>query len=336
MASQERPEIAPDEEEFYALVVRHFDAAYYLQMYQDVAQAGLDLPAHWLNQGFAEDRQISRSVVVRRGRIARKSSDRIWRHYRWRGEDIAVKLIAPVPTDVISQIVNQGRHDPVVQAEGPDSIATLIPADRENVHIDVVGLQRAIPHGMEFLLIVPTLSMSQERSIATDLVTSLIATGVRSIQTIVADHEFSESPDERPVPGPFQMTKVLFWRDFWVEGPEAVKLWQLAQLIRVLKPRVMIVADSRHGHEIVARFGRVLSERTKIFCIYTAADQGGGFAARLPRRTLPFATALTDDAVVAGKLREQYDDVLGHGVVVVPHDSPAALVDAVAALFVRT
>lgn len=330
------PELAPEEEEFFALIVEHFDAAYYIEKYSDAAQFGVAPLEHWLSRGVKEGRQISRSIVLRYGKIAKRSTSRIWRHYRWRGEDIAVRLTKAILPDVMTQIFNQGRHDPAVLAAGVDAIAKLNQQDRENVHIDVVGLQLAIPHGIEFLLIVPNLSTSGEQRLAIDLVAALNDAGFRSIQTIVVtDQECSDSIEELAVPEPFQMNNVLFWQDFWIYGPEAVKLGQLAQLVRVLAPRVTIVANGRHGYELVARFGRALSGCTQIYCIYTEAAQSRDLGARFPRWTLPFATALTDDVTLAARLREQYGDVLGHGVEVLPRDSPAAFQEAVVALFGR-
>jgi malonyl-CoA O-methyltransferase len=328
-----RAETAPEEEEFFALVAEHFNAAYYLETYNDVAQAGADPLEHWLNFGAREERQISRSIALRYGKNAARSSDRIWKHYRWRGQDIAVRLIEPMPPEVISQIVNQGRHDLAVLAAGANTIAKLSPLDREYVHLDVAGLQRAIPRGMEFLLIVPSLDMGEDQRLATDLVAALRDAGIRSIQMIVADQESSGSFDELLIPEPLRTTNVLFWQDFWVEGPEALKLVQLAQLIRVLRPRGTIVAGSRRGQEMVARYSGALSQRTKVYCIYTDAAQSIEFAARFPPGTLPFVTVLTDD--IAAPLREQNGDLLRHGVVILPRGSPAAFLDAVAALFVR-
>ena len=121
-----------------------------------------------------------------------------------------------------------------------------------------------------------------------------------------------------------------------MQGPETLKLVQLAQLIRLLRPRVTIVADSPRGYEVVARFGCALSERTKIYCVYTDAADGRDFATRFARRTLPVAAVLTDDTVLAAKLRAQYGDVSGHDVAVLPRHSRDALADAVAALFGRS
>jgi hypothetical protein len=327
--------IGPEDEEIFAFIIDHFDATYYLELYHDVAHAGVDPLEHWLNHGVQEGRQISRSVVLRYGKDARNSSGRTWRRHRWRGQDIAVRLIEPMPPEAVSQIVNQARHDATILAAGADVIAKLVPLDRENAHLDVAGLQRAMSRSIEFLLIVPNLSSSGDHGFLTEVVAALRAAGFQSIQTIVVDQEPTESLYASTIPEPLRNTNVVFWQDFWVQGPETLKLVQLAQLIRVLRPRVTIVADSERGYEVVARFGRVLSEHTKIYCAYSGAADSRDFAAHFARRTRLVAIALTDDAIQAAKLRQQYGDLLGQDVALLPRRAPADFARAVATLFGR-
>ena len=68
--------------------------------YQDVVQAGVDPFDHWLNHGVSEGRQISSSVMLRYGKDARNSTERNWRHYRWRDDDVAARLTEPMPHEV--------------------------------------------------------------------------------------------------------------------------------------------------------------------------------------------------------------------------------------------
>jgi hypothetical protein len=324
-------EIAPEEEAFFAFIAEHFNSFYYLGSYSDVAEAGVDPLEHWLNAGFKEGRQISNSIVLRYGKVANRSTNRNWRHYRWRGEDIAVRLIEPIPPDVVTQILNQARHDPEVLAAGQGNTGNL--GHRESVGpIDVAGLQRAIPNAVEFLVLAPNLGTGDDQKLTTNVVDALNVAGFRSIQTLVVDQESPVGFDESHVPEPFRATNVRFWLDFSVANPG---LARLAQFIRLLRPRATIVANTRDGREIVAQFGRALSERTRLFCIYTSSGSGHEIDVRFPRRTLPFATGLTDDSVLAAGLRDQFGDVLGHEAVLLPSrlQSPAAFHDAVMALF---
>jgi hypothetical protein len=315
--------------EFCALVGKYFDADYYKQSYVDVASTGLDPLEHWLSHGFREGRQFSRSVLVRVGTIAKRSADRNWRFFRWRGIDMAFRILPPVAPSVMSQIINQGQHDSAVLAPGVDAIKNLVFSDREDVHLNVAGLQDAIQDDPEFLLIVPT--AEGEQGLVSDLAGALRAPPFGVVQTIITEQESANAADQPASPECFEATQPVFWRDFWIEGPEHVKLWQLAQLIRVLRPRVTIVAGSRHGYEAVARFGRCLMEHTKLFCVYAAADEG--VFSHYVSRTLPFAVALTDDEPLATDWRERYGDILGHAVVTVQCQSSTLLLDTVVALF---
>jgi hypothetical protein len=328
-ASSRESEVVSEGEVFSDFVKEHFDAAYYRECYNDVAISGLDPLEHWLDRGFAERRQISRSIILRYGNVAKRSSSRIWKHYRWRNEDIAVRLIKPIPPEVLAQIVRQTRHDKTVLAAGEDSITQLSIQDRENVHLNVAGLQRALPFGTEFLLIVPDPHKLKEQGLVAGLVLALSNAGFRSIQTIVVDQE--SRPDHEPsaITDNFRSNNVLFWHDFWIHGPEGVKLRQLAQMISVLRPRVTIVADSRRGYEMTALYGRALAKGTKMYCIYTVGAED--FAPL----TLPFAAALTDDIEFADRLRDQYSRNLGHGVVTLPHHSEPSFDGAVTDLFGR-
>jgi hypothetical protein len=207
--------------------------------------------------------------------------------------------------------------------------------DRENLQLDVAGLQRAIPHDVEFLVIVPNLDPNGDQSFTIDLVSTLSDIGIGTIHTLVADQESPEGLERTSIPVAFQATHVLFWQDFWIQGPDAVRLGQLAQLISVLRPRATIIANSNEGREMIARYGRALSGRTKIYCLYTKRADGSDFWGHFLHRILPFATILTDDNILAAGLRQQRGDRSPDEVVVLPRHSTVVLRDAVAALFGR-
>jgi hypothetical protein len=335
-ALHRRYRVSSEEEDFVAFVTAHFDAAYYLSANGDVAQAGVDPLEHWLNSGVKEGRQISKSTSIRFGKIAKRSSDRNWTHYRWLGDDVAVRLINPIPPEILTQISNQARHDPAIRA----ALATTIVhrGEREsNLPVDVAGLRRAIPREAEYLFLVPRLT--SEQTLAADIIAVLCEHVSGNIQTIVTDQESSEGDPWPDIPGPFRSTNIAFWPDFVIYGPEFLRM---AQLVRILRPRVTVIAESRAGREMVAQFGRTLSQSMKLYCVYTGADEASGPDACFPRRTLPFAAALTDDPIFANKLREDYGDFLGHNLVALPagsktqRSSTAEFKDAVIALFERT
>jgi hypothetical protein len=327
-----------EEEAFIAFAREHFDAAFYWNINNDAAQTDTDPLEHWFQHGISEGRQISRAIVLRYGKAAKRSTNRNWKHYRWRKQDVAAQLINPIPPEIMSQIANQAQHDPSVLPANM-TIASL-GAREGNAQIDVAGLQRGALSGMEFSVIVPSLARSEEQEFTADLVAALSSRTPRSIQTIVTDQESVDSY-KTPIPEPLRATKILFWQDFLIHSPAVLGL---AQLIRILRPRVTIIANSSQGYEMVKCFGRTLSKCTKLYCVYTDKGRGSEFTSHFTHWTLPFATAVTDSAALADKIRGKCDDRLGPSVVVLPaqmtssdqaqtQHSCDAFTNAVAALF---
>jgi hypothetical protein len=329
-----------DDDVFSKFLAEHFDAAYYLRSYEDVAKAEVDPLEHWLNCGIKEGRQISKSIDLRFGTAAKRSSSRVWKHFDWRNQHIAARLIRPIPHTIASQIFKQARHDRAVLAAGQDRIARLREIARENIYIDVTGLRRALPNSVEFLLIVSSLGVFGGENLMRQFVAALNDASSSTVQTIVIGEDSGDT-DRRPhVPEPFRSTNVLFWDEFWTHTPQwRGKAWgrdgaaKLAQLIRLLHPRGTIVADSHRGHEMLFRFGRAISERTKLCCLYTG-DQCT--AKPSTPQAFPFATTLTDDVIFAGWLREQNTNARRHDVVILPRGSQAGLAEVVTRLFGST
>jgi hypothetical protein len=315
---------------FPDVIATQFDAAFYLETYKDVAQAGTDPWQHWLSFGWQEDRQISRYTAVRYGNDAARSTDRGWKLYRWQGHDIAVKMFDRLPQQITAQIASQRRHDPAILAAGEVDIAKLGLLDRENAHLDVAGLRRAFLAAPDYLAIVPGLTTSGGALPGT-LLAALRDLG--SVRTIVTDQGSPAAAETNSIAKPLDLTSNVFWRDYWITGPEELKIVQLAQLIRVLRPRATIVANSPHGYEAVARFGQALAERTALFCVYTADAEGLALTARYEHRTLPRAVTLTDDGDLAARLREKRAEVPERRVVALSPGDRAGFARQVAALF---
>jgi hypothetical protein len=326
-------EIAPEQQEFLALIVEHFDAAYYARCYSDSPDSAADALKQWLDRGVREGRQIARSVVLRYGKAARRSSSSNWTHYKWRGEDVAARPNAPIPQQIISQILNQARHEPALLAPGVRTIANLARLERESDgFIDVAGLQRTITQRTEILVIVPDFNSGPSQGLVVDLVAALAQTGLGSIRTIITECESTEHSDNL-IAAPFNATKPVYWQDFWIRGPESVKMAKLAYLIGLLLPRVTIVAGSRHGYETVSRFGPGLAQRTRIYSLFEGTERGGDFAALFARDLLPVSALLTDDAALATRLREQCNDLPGYGIELLPGHPSAAFTACIARLF---
>jgi hypothetical protein len=240
---------------------------------------------------------------------------------------------APIPQQILSQIFNQARHEPAVLAPGAKAIANLVRLERESDgFVDVAGLQRALAQRTEILVIVPDFGSYPSQGLVADLVAALAEAGLGSIRTIVTDCESTENSDNL-IPEPFKTTNLIYWQDFWIRGPETMRMAKLAYLIGLLLPRVTIIAGSRHGYETVSRFGPGLSQRTKIYSLFEGTERGGDFAARFARDLLPVSTALTDAVALAARLKEQCDDLPGYGIELLPDHPSAAFVACVKRLF---
>lgn len=101
----------------------------------------------------------------------------------------------------------------------------------------------------------PNLRSSEEQSLVVDLIAVLSDAGFGSLPIIVVDEESPDVRDEAAVSEAFRAANTLFWRNFWIHGPEYIRLGQLAQLVYVLGPRMTIIGGTREVHEMVARFG---------------------------------------------------------------------------------
>jgi glycosyltransferase involved in cell wall biosynthesis len=143
---------------------------------------------------------------------------------------------------------------------------------------------------------------------------------VRSIQVFVTDQASGGNPDWKSLAilKSFQSVDVLFWPDVSTDSSNAVTL---ARLLNGLRPRLTFVVNSRVGLNMVAKFGRGLSQNSRLFCAYFSLGVqavGPTFGNRFPRYTLPFAAALTDNELTAATLRSRYCKLHAHDVVVLP------------------
>lgn len=72
----------------------------------------------------------------------------------------------------------------------------------------------------------------------------------------------------------------------------------LARFLNLMRPKVILVVNSMIGLDVVALYGRGLSQFAKISCAFFSLGLHGRFptyGAIYARRVLPFATLLTDN-----------------------------------------
>ena len=312
-----------DGKDFFEFVSKHLDKDVYLKLYPDVAEAKVDPLQHWLNHGMMKGRQISPWVQVHYGEAAKGVSSANWKRFSWRGQALVVKVEKPQSAETMAQILNQGRHDPAVMAPGAKAIKSLRQFDAFDMAtrdgIDIDAFLAAIPNRPDVLLIMPIMDVGGAEKFAASLIAPLRASGHQSVLVIVTDQVSLHAPnwEKLAILKPFRSVQVVFWRDF-CRSPND---YALARLVNGLRPNIAIVINSRIGLDMVARFGRGLSQYTRLYCAYFSLGVqalSAPYGTRFPRQTLRFAKALTDNEPTAATLRERYGNLLGENVVVLP------------------
>jgi UDP-glucose 4-epimerase len=311
---------------FAAFVATAMDRRAYLDAYADVAAAGVDPVQHWLGHGMREGRFLAPGLQVRRGGAARAAQGPAWQHFTWRGEPVAVSRREDgAGTAVMAQILAQARHEPAVLAAGARAIGNL----RRYAAPDLLarnGLQArslldAAGAPPDVVLMVPWLVVGGADKYGADLADALLAAGRGPVTVLVTDQTSDAATgwEDLPILAPYRNLRVVFWRDHsHAHRPDVMSM---ARFLNALRPRALVVINSRIGLDAVARFGRGLSQSTRILCAYFSMGVdglGAPHGTRFPRRTLPFAMALTDNEPMAARLRSLHTDLPGQGIALLP------------------
>lgn len=314
---------AGDDRAFRDFVVGALDGKAYLALYPDVRAAGLDPLEHWLEHGLYEGRRIPGLTLRRLRSPPPPGADHLLR-FPWRGETVVVA--PPLAEGLLSQIRDQARHDPAVLAPGARAIGQLRQieaadlADRDG--LDVPAMLAAVPQRPATVLVLPFLLAGGAEKYAADLTDALAACGAAPILVLVTDQTAAEAQGWEAIGtlAAFVGNDVRFWRDI-CGGPGHALPEVLARFLHALQPDLLLVVNSRVGLEAVARFGRGLSRAMRIGCTYFSMGLdgiGAPYGTRYPRRTLPFAAAMTDNEPMAERLRELHGAIPGPGIVLLP------------------
>jgi glycosyltransferase involved in cell wall biosynthesis len=309
---------------FVEFVKEHMDTQAYLEAYPDVRLAGVDPVEHWLEHGMAEGRFLYPGATVIVGDVAARLDDSHWKRFTWRGHPVAVQINRPIKPFLIDQIKAQARHDPAVLAAGAFSIGKL----RQHIAPDLLGrsgvdvrsIFAAIPERPDVVILLPHLRVGGADKYAADLVASLSTLGHESILVIVTSDQADTCQDWDSFYSliPFKAVNVVFWKK--VCGPNSGPLF-LARLIHALRPPKVVVINSRIGLDVVAQYGRGLSQCAKLYCTYFSLHDvaiPAPYGARYPSRTLPYSIGLTDNAEMAKTLRRLWGDLPGPGIEILP------------------
>ncbi|PPQ26289.1 hypothetical protein CCS01_30155 [Rhodopila globiformis] len=307
--------LTPEDQEsakFRAFVERNIDKADYLSRNPDVAKACADPVEHWLNHGCLEGRRLSPDLEVLLGQTAALADQKTWELFRYRGKFVAVRPTF-LPQRVVDQILEQGQFDAAVFAPGFHAIRTLRRynfADLLSRHgIDITRLLGVISQRPRAVILLPFLVIGGVEKYASAIVEAFEAAGLWPTLVLVTDQTEAAAAKWQPLSilAPLRKAQIVFWRSFCpsVGRHEAA----LARILNGIAPDVILVINSQVGLEMVSRYGRGLSQKSKLFCAFFGLSPnalGAPYGWRYPRSTLPFATALTDNGRTARILRNSF------------------------------
>ena len=259
------------------------------------------------------------------GGIADRLDKTHWKHFSWRGNTVAVRINNPIKPSVIDQIKAQARHDPAVLAAGALAIGNLRQMDGPDLlgrgGLDVRSIFAAIHERPDVVVLMPRLCVGEPEKYAADLIHELGSQNLLNILVIVTEDTAKTAIrwESQAILSPLRAVRVVFWRDICGLNPTNPQF--LARLLNALRPSKIVVINSRIGLEIIARFGRGLSQFAKLYCAYfTLGLEGRGvpYGTSFPHRTLPFALGLTDNSDMAASLRRKWGGLPGPGIAVLP------------------
>ena len=321
-----------DDAEFRRFVSSALTPEIYLATNPDVRSAGADPITHWLEHGIYEGRKLAPEWNHRYGAAAAQPRASDVRRFIWRGQPVALR--PPLPASLAHQIQEQGRHEPAVFAPGALAIANLrIVESTDLINRGGVNVERlfgAVPTRPHTVMIIPHLVVGGAEKYAADLIDVLASSGGAPALIIVTiqSEQAAEGWRDLSILAPFRDIPVVFWRDvsrYTQERPQPMEIVVFARFLNALRPKTIIVNNSWLGLECIATHGRGLSLNARIVCTYFSMGVlglGAPFGTRFPRRTLPFAMALTDNVPMAQTLERLYSDQLGRCIAVLPARIP--------------
>ena len=313
---------SPSDGIFATFVEEHMDRQAYLEAYPDVKASGIDPVEHWLTYGLSDGRFLAPNATVIFGDdVNYVANNDSWRRFTWDGKAVAVR-IRTVRQSVIAQIVAQSRYDPAVVAAGVFALGNLRQFNRhDRLAIDVRRIFGKINMRPYMVLVMPFLCVGGAEKYAADLVSALLTLGHGSILVLVTDDTVHTSCgwESLSILAPFREVNVVLWRE--ICGPRHEDPWVLALLLNALRPSMIMVNNSRVGLNMVARFGRGLSQFAKLYCTYYSVGLQGSVVpcfTRYARLTLPFSVGLTDNKRTAMALHDLWGGIPKHGIAVLP------------------
>lgn len=304
----------------------HFDAAWYLQQNPDVRRARLNPLVHWLHHGIWEGRAGPSTLEIVTGLELDKA-------YGWRSFDIGERLLSvrikPDRSLVLQQIMEQAQFEPTVLAAGARAICNLRTYRGDDLlardGINVAALYEGLPTRIGVLVATPMLVAGGAEKYVADLVNALSGQGLGPVVVVVTDQTRQEAQgwEQLKVLAPLQAHSVKFWSD--AVGTLHGTADHFARFAQSLRPSVLVANNSRLALDTIVRFGRGLSQHTRLFCTYFSISPlglGAPYGARYPTWTCAYATSVTDNEVMHETLIKMIKSIPGTRVALVPPLAP--------------
>lgn len=308
--------------EFNAFVKRHFDPDYYLSRNPDVAEAGVDALTHWIHHGLREGRVFSPQLTVRLV-SAETHKDSLLTYISF-GKHL-LEVYNGFPEEILSQLMEQGKHEPILLGPGALALPYLPIQTVGKVAIELDAAASCIDTMPRVVFVVPLLGIGGAEKFAADICHVLQIRQVGPILVIVTDQNEEDAVGwkELSIVEPFRKTKVLFWRDVCSTHADPR---MLASLLAYMEPEFIIVTYSGVCLQAIARYGKRLSQKSKIFCTFFSLGKNGlgaPYGVTFARFTSSFATSITDNALAATILDRRFA-VLRKPAAVIPPQAPIA------------
>ncbi len=289
---------------------RMIDPAEYFANYPQTAQSGIAAVDHWLTVGVPGGSPPARGVQFILGPRARWATGDGWHQYEYDGQSLAIR-IDRLPASIASQIREQTSHEPALTASGARAYEWLRHARADDLNlrdgVDPVAIKALLKEEWQVVLIIPRLVIGGAEKYAADIAGAFVRRGLK-VLVLVTEQSSSEAGEwcQFSILHPFRRCRVVFcWDISAARGNE----YCLARILNAIRPRSIFVVNSRPGMDMVVTYGRALSQFAHLFCAYFSVGGGytsGPYGNRFPRITLPYATALTDNDVMAEWLRARY------------------------------
>lgn len=327
-----KPLQSPQNRALREFVQPHFDAAWYSECNPDVRRAGIDPLVHWLRHGIWEGRAGPSTLEL----VTDLELDEAYGWHRFElGERMLSVRIKPDRSPVLQQIMEQARFEPTVLAAGARAIGNLRTYRGDDLlardGVNVAALYEGMPARIDVLIATPMLVAGGAEKYVADLVNALSAQGRGPVVVLVTEQTRQEAQgwERLKILAPLQAHFVRFWSD--AVGARHGTADHFARFAQSLRPSVLVANNSRLALDAIVRFGRGLSQHTRLFCTYFSLSPlglGAPYGARYPTWTCAHATSVSDNEMMHGTLVEMTGAIPGALVALVPPLAPVLTRDA--------